>query len=306
MTNSKKNILITGGTGLVGSRLTELLMSRGDRVVHLSRSNQTRSVQTFHWDVERQFIDPLAFEGIDTIVHLAGAGIADERWTTKRKVEILESRTRSTQLITNTLKNVSHSIQSFVSASAIGYYGFDGDELFVESSPPGKDFLANVTRQWEESVEKVRGVVPRVARLRIGIVLSEKGGVIKEMATPVKYFVGAPLGSGDQFISWIHIDDLCGIFVKAIDEKLDGVYNAVAPNPVTNRELTKALAKAIHRPLFLPAVPEFVLRLMLGEMSELVLKGSRVSCEKIAGAGYKFKFENAAEAITDLIQTDHQ
>jgi uncharacterized protein (TIGR01777 family) len=302
MVNSKKNILITGATGLVGSRLTEILTNRGDRVVHLSRSRQSGAIRTFHWDVSTKIIDMNAFDGIDTIIHLAGAGVADERWTAKRKIEILESRTRSTELIVNTLKKIPHRVQSFVSASAIGYYGFDRDQLFDEDTTAGSDFLANVTRQWEETVEKARTVVANVAKLRIGVVLSEKGGALKAMATPVKYFVGAPLASGDQYLSWIHIDDLCGIFLKAIDEPLDGVFNAVAPNPVTNRQLTMAIGKAMHKPILLPAIPEFVLRLMLGEMADLVVNGSRVSCEKILKAGCKFQFTNVEEAIEDLIR----
>jgi uncharacterized protein (TIGR01777 family) len=302
MVNSKKNILITGATGLVGSRLTEILTNRGDRVLHLSRSRQPGAIQTFHWDVKNKIVDVNVFDGVDTIIHLAGASVADERWTTKRKIEILESRTRSTEVIVNSLKKIPHRVESFVSASAIGYYGFDRDQLFDENTTAGSDFLANVTRQWEEAVEKARAVVPNVVKLRIGVVLSEKGGALKQMATPVKYFVGAPLGSGDQYLSWIHIDDLCGIFLKAIDERLNGDFNAVAPNPVTNRQLTKAIGKAMHRPVFLPAIPEFVLRLILGEMADLVVNGSRVSCDKILKAGYKFQFTNAEDAIEDLIR----
>jgi uncharacterized protein (TIGR01777 family) len=301
MVNSKKNILITGATGLVGSRLTEILTKRGNLVVHLSRSKQSGAVRSFHWDVDNKTIDLNAFHGIDTIIHLAGAGIADERWSAKRKLEILESRTRSTQLIITSLKNFPHNVQSFVSASAIGYYGFDRDQLFDEDTTAGNDFLASVTRQWEDAVEQARIVVPNVVKLRIGVVLSEKGGALKEMATPVKFFVGAPLAAGDQYLSWIHFDDLCGIFIKAIDEPLDGIFNAVAPNPVTNRQLIKAIGKAMHRPVLLPAIPEFVLRLMLGEMADLVVNGSRVSCHKILNAGYKFQFTNAEDAIEDLI-----
>jgi uncharacterized protein (TIGR01777 family) len=302
MVNSKKNILITGATGLVGARLTEILTARGDKVVHLSRSMHSGPIRTFQWNVASNNIDANAFDGIDAIIHLAGAGVADERWTTKRKIEILESRTRSTQLIINSLKNISHHVQSFVSASAIGYYGFDRNELFDEDATAGNDFLASVTRQWEDAVEKAGTVVPNVVKLRIGVVLSEKGGALKEMATPVKYFVGAPLGSGSQYLSWIHIDDLCGIFIKALDEPLNGVFNAVAPNPVTNRQLTKAIGRVMHKPIVLPAVPEFALRLILGEMAELVITGSRVSCEKILNAGYKFQFRDAGRAIEDLIR----
>jgi uncharacterized protein len=302
MSDPKKTVLITGASGLIGTRLTELLLQRGDSVIHLSRSKPDSTVPGFVWDIRNQKIDQDALHGVDTIVHLAGAGVADKRWTTARKREILESRTLSTKLLADELKRSKHSVRSFVCVSAIGYYGFNEDEILTEERPPGNDFLANVTRQWEQQADAVKASGVRVVKLRTGVVLSEKGGALKEMSMPVKFFAGAPLGSGQQFVSWIHIDDLCGIFMKAIDDfSMQGVYNAVAPQPVTNREMTKAIGKVLHKPVFLPPVPGFVLKLILGEMAEIVINGSKVSAEKIQRAGYTFRFIRVEDALKDLL-----
>ena len=223
----------------------------------------------------------------------------------RRKREILESRTNSTRLLFDELKKGNHRIKTFVSASAIGYYGFENsDEVFTEESGPGKDFLADVTRRWENEVDAIQELGIRTVKIRIGIVLSRKGGALKEIMKPVKLYVGAPLGTGDQFVSWIHLDDLCNIFAKAVDDqKMIGAYNAVAPQPVTNRVLTKAIARELHRPLFLPPIPAFVLKLLLGEMADLVLRGNRVSANKILRAGYEFKFSDVGNALKDLLKT---
>ena len=298
-----KNILVTGGSGLIGTRLTELLRAQGFRVAHLGRSKKSNTFPSFTWDIKQQVIDPGAFQSVDTIVHLAGAGIADERWTNARKREILNSRVQSTRLLYNELKRQPNSIRSFISASAIGYYGSDQNDVARrEDSPPGNDFLAEVTRQWEREVDRISELGIRVVKIRSGIVLSERGGALKEMATPVKYFVGAPLGSGNQFMSWIHIDDLCHIFIKAIkDVSIRGSYNAVTPHPVTNREMIRAIAKILHKPLLFPAVPGAVLKILLGEMSQIVLNGSKISADKILNTGYIFKFLNLDEALKDLL-----
>lgn len=299
---NSKNILITGASGLIGTRLTELLLQRGDAVSHLGRARNKSTIPGFTWDINRQVVDVEAFSNVNSIVHLAGAGVADERWTHSRKREILESRIKSTRLLFETLKKQKHFVRSFVSASAIGYYGFDSDEVLTEANPPGKDFLADVTRQWEQEVDRLSELGIRVVKLRIGIVLSEKGGALKKMATPVKFFVGAPLGTGDQYMSWIHIDDLCGIFIKAIDdETMQGAYNATSLTPVTNREMTKAIGKAVGRPVFFPAVPRFALKLFLGEMADIVLRGSKVSSEKIQKAGYSFQFTTIESALKNLL-----
>lgn len=300
------NILITGGSGLIGTQLTELLRQRGHSVSLLSRSNQPGEHKSYVWKVDQNYIEPGAFEGIDAIVHLAGAGIADKPWTIERKREILESRTHSTRLLVNALKNTHHKVKTVIAASAIGYYGFgEQQEVFTEDSEAGKDFLADVTSRWERETENFTELGVRVVKIRIGIVLSKRGGALEEIARPVKYFVGAPLGSGDQYVSWIHMEDLCQIFVKAIeDSSMQGAYNAVSPSPLTNRELTKAIARTLHRPLLLPPVPPFVLKLLLGEMADLVLNGSKVSGSRIIQSGYQFKYSDINQALEDLLVKD--
>lgn len=299
-----QKILVTGASGLVGSRLTEMLLEKGHHVSHLGRSKKTGSIPSFVWDVENKFIDLQALEGVDTIIHLAGAGIADQRWTAQRKKEILESRTHSTKLLFDTLKNYSHTVKTFVGASAIGYYGFGFDqEVFTEESKAGSGFLADVTREWEEQTDTIATLGLRLVKLRIGIVLSEKGGALAEMAKPIRFGVGAPLGSGKQFLSWIHIDDLCAMFIKAAEDRsLQGAYNGVGTNWVTNAELTKAIAQSLNRPLWLPNIPTFVMNLILGEMAGMVLNGSKVSSAKIQKAGFQFKYLKLNEALKSLLK----
>ncbi len=299
-----QKILVTGASGLVGSRLTEMLLEKGHHVSHLGRSKKTGSIPSFVWNVENKSIDLQALEGVDTIIHLAGAGIADQRWTAQRKKEILESRTHSTQLLVDTLKNQRHAVKTFVGASAIGYYGFgQGEEVFTEESKAGSGFLADVTREWEEQTDTIATLGLRLVKLRIGIVLSEKGGALAEMAKPIRFGVGAPLGSGKQYLSWIHIDDLCAMFIRAAeDQSLQGVYNGVGTNWVTNAELTKAIAHILNRPLWLPNIPTFVMNLILGEMAGMVLNGSKVSSEKIQKTGFQFKYLKLNAALKSLLK----
>jgi uncharacterized protein (TIGR01777 family) len=296
-------VLITGASGLVGSRLTELLLSKKMEVVHVGRTKRNGSVPSFAWDVDKQQMDAKALAGVNTIVHLAGAGVADKRWTPTRKKEILDSRVQSTRLLYQILKEEKHSVKNIVSASAIGYYGFGlSDQLFTEERPPATDFLASVTTEWEKEVDAIRELEIRVVKIRIGIVLSNKGGALKEMARPIQFGVGAPLGTGQQVMSWIHIDDLCEMFCKAIqDRSLAGAYNGVAPNPVTNAELTKAIASILKKPLWLPNVPPFVLRLLVGEMADIVVNGSKVSAEKILATRFKFQYSQIDDALRNLL-----
>lgn len=287
----------------MGTRLTEMLTSRGYAVSHLSRSARSGAINTYVWDIARQHIDPAALAGTGTIVHLAGASVAEKRWTAARKRELLESRTFSTRLLYDTLKKGNHNVTSFISASAIGYYGFeDNDTLLTEEYAAGKDFLADLTRQWEAEVDKIETLGIRVVKIRIGIVLSNKGGALMEMAKPVRWGVGSPLGSGDQHVSWIHIDDLCTMFVRTIEDKaLRGAYNGTGPYAVTNRELTRVIARVLHKPMFMPPVPAFALRLVLGEMADVVLSGSRVSSGKMQDAGFVFAFDTVEKAVKDLL-----
>lgn len=297
------HILITGASGMIGKKLTELLLSRNHTVAHLGRTVKKGSVASYRWDVDKKYIDPKAVEGVDTIIHLAGAGVADKRWSEAWKKEILESRTHSSRLLFDTLKQNKHQVKNFISASAIGIYGFTlSNQLFHEESQPGNDFLAQVVKAWEHEVDQIQSLDIRVAKIRIGIVLGKEGGALEQMAKPVKLYVGSPLATGKQYMSWIHIDDLCGIFIKAVeDQTMHGAYNGVAPHPVTNEVMTKAMAHALHRPLWAPNVPAFVLKLAVGEMANIVINGSNVSAKKVEEAGYVFESPLLDQALNDLL-----
>ncbi|EJF09488.1 TIGR01777 family oxidoreductase [Pontibacter sp. BAB1700] len=292
-------ILISGGSGLIGTRLSEMLIDQGYEVAHLSRDPDKFShYKTFRWDIQNSSIDENAITYADYIIHLAGAGLAEEKWTKERKREILRSRVDSTQLLLDGLRQHEHHVKGFISASAIGIYGNSGDQLMSEESSYGEDFMAEVCKAWEAAVWQIKDLGIRTVILRTGIALSDKGGALPQMARPVKLMAGAPLGSGKQYMSWIHIDDLCRLCIRAIeDTTFAGVYNAVAPHPVTNQEFTEALAEAMHKPLVLPKVPSFALNLMLGEMSDVVLSGQRVSANKVLQTGFTFEYNYLDEAL---------
>jgi uncharacterized protein len=298
------NILITGGTGMIGHRLTELLLQKGHKVSYLSRRKEKLpNVTVYQWDIQKGFIETGALENADYVVHLAGSGIADKRWTEERKQEIIDSRIQPIELINKYLEEKSIKLKGFISASAIGYYGGDtGDIKIDEDSPAGNDFLAKCTKLWESSTKQINAAA-RIVNIRIGIVLSEKGGALPKLVMPIRYGFGAALGSGKQMMSWIHIDDLCNIFVKAIeDDKMHGAYNAVSPNPVSNQEMTKVAAKTLKRPLWLPNVPAFVLKLIFGEMGIVVTGGNFVVNKRISQeTDFKYKFTNIKEALMDLL-----
>jgi uncharacterized protein (TIGR01777 family) len=297
-------ILITGASGLIGRYLTGLLRKEGHTVYHLGRSKRSSDSQSYVWDIEKKFIEPGALEDKDVIIHLAGAGVAEKRWTDARKKEIVESRTLSTRLLQEELKQRTHQVKTVVCASAIGYYGFDDrSHEFVETDGPGNDFLSQVVKVWEDEQDKLALPGIRLVKVRVGIVLSAEGGALPEMAKPIRYLVGSPLGSGDQNLSWIHIHDVCQIFVQAVrDESMNGAYNGVGPYAVTNREMTHAIADAMAKPLIAPAVPPFVLKALLGEMASLALRGSKVSAKKISATGFKFQFVTLESALRDLIR----
>jgi uncharacterized protein len=296
-----KKILITGGTGLIGTRLSEILIDLGYDVAHLSRQpSKDPHYKAFGWDIKSGTIDENAITYADYIVHLAGASLAD-KWTEERKKEILNSRVDSTLLLYRKLKELPHHVKGFISASGIGIYGDTGDRLVTEESGHGDDFLANVTKKWEAAAWTVHDLGIRIVIFRNGLVLSRKGGALPQIAKPVKMMAGAPLGSGKQYMSWIHIDDLCRLYVEAIENtSLHGIYNAVTPNPVTNEEFTKTLAKSMGKPLMLPKVPAFGLKLMLGEMSEILLTGQRVSPDKVLHTGFTFEYVTVEKALGAL------
>jgi uncharacterized protein (TIGR01777 family) len=298
-----KNILITGGSGLIGTRLTALLLEKGYKVTHLSRAPHEVNAQTFFWNIDKRQVSKEALQTPDTIIHLAGAGIGDKRWTKERKNEILNSRINSTRLLYEELKKGNHNVKTFISASGIDYYDSkDNETLFTENGRKGSGFLADVVGQWEEAADEISTLGIRVVKIRTGLVLSKHGGALKEMMRPVKLYVGAPLGAGAQFLSWIHLDDLCRIYIRTVlDETMHGTYNAVAPNPVTNKEFTRILADTLHRPIILPPIPGFVLKFLFGEMADLVLNGAKVSSQKIQAIGFEFKFDNVEDALKDLL-----
>lgn len=296
-------VLITGGSGLIGSRLTELLISRGYHVRHLGRSPGQSGIETFLWDIEKNQIDLRSIDGTDAIIHLAGENIGAGRWTPRRKQEILDSRIRSTQLLRYTLQNHPNNVKTFMGASAVGYYGGDcGEATMTEDSPPGNDFLAQVTRDWETEVSTISSPAIRVVMLRTGIVLSPKGGALEPMARQVKWWVGAPLGTGRQFLSWVHLDDHCRAFIELLENShASGPYNSAAPFPVTNEQFTRQMAKVLRRPLWLPRVPAVLLKLILGEMSVLVLGGCKVSSARLESTGFRFQYTRLEEALADLL-----
>jgi uncharacterized protein len=301
----KGNILITGGTGLIGSRLTELLTQNGYQVFYLSRSKSNGAIKKYLWNIESKFLEDESISNTDFIINLAGANVFEKKWTKEFKKEILNSRTESVNLIHQKLKIAPHHIKAFISASAIGYYGADtGVKLLNENSSSGDGYLSEVVRQWEESVDKIQQLGIRTVKLRIGIVLSKSGGALEKLLAPIRMGTGAVLGSGKQYVSWIHIDDLCGMFLKAIeDEQMQGTFNAVAPLPVTNEELTKMVAEKIYKPILLPHVPAFALSFLLGsEKAKLVIGGNNVSSEKIIKSGFQFKFPKLNEALENLLK----
>ncbi|WP_295767803.1 TIGR01777 family oxidoreductase [uncultured Mucilaginibacter sp.] len=299
----QKHVLITGGTGLIGQQLTQQLLNKGYTVSHLSRKpSNHKNVATFLWDLQKGEIDERSVDGVDTIVHLAGTGIADKRWTEKRKAEILESRTKSIGLIYDLLKSkLDHSVKHVISASGVGYYSDRGDQILTEDDTPAHDFLGKCCVEWENAVDDGKQLGLNVTKFRTGVVLTKKEGALPQLALPVKLGVGSPLGSGKQWVSWLHLQDAVGMYLDAIEGKLQpGVYNMAAPNPVSNKELTKAVARQLKRPLWAPNVPSFIIKLLFGELSTLVLGSTRVSTNKIEEAGYRFKFAHLADALKDI------
>ncbi len=303
-----QTILITGGTGLVGKCLTTLLLKNGYKVIVLSRRQSNPENTGSHlsfatWDVGKKQIDIAALQQADYIIHLAGAGVMDKKWTTNYKNEIVNSRVDSATLIAENLKQHTNKVKAIISASAIGWYNA-APIIHEENEQADESFLGHTCRLWEESIAPVSQLNKRLVKLRIGIVLSNNGGALKEFITPIKLGVAAILGNGKQIISWIHIDDLCRLFLFAIEnDNLHGVYNAVAPSPTTNKILTLTLAKKMRKIFYVPLhVPVFILKIMLGSRSIEILKSNAVSCKKIIAAGFSFLYpdiETAMKALTN-------
>ena len=305
------NILITGGTGLIGSALTRMLTAQGHHVLILSRTKKSSTdtnVTYAKWNVKAQSIDAEAITNTDYIFHLSGEGIADKRWTAERKKEIKDSRIESSKLLIKGLSQYPNKVKAIVSASAIGWYGDDSrlskKELFSEDDAADNSFLGETCRLWEESIEPVNQLNLRLVKLRLGIVLSKDGGALAEFMKPISFGVTGVIGSGKQIISWIHIEDLCRLFVYVMrHDTFQGVYNAVAPTPITNKQLTISLAQKMKGRFFVPVhVPAFVIKVMLGELSVEVLKSTSVSSKKVLLEGFDFLYSNIDTALDNLIK----
>ncbi len=294
------NVLITGGTGMIGKALTTALLDKGYSVTILTREKPNNSpdqrISFAEWDIKNQTIDKEAVAKADHIIHLAGANVGEKRWTKKRKKEIVDSRVRSGELLIKAMKEIPNQVRSVITASGIGWYGPDpvipNPNPFIEYSPPYNDFLGQTCLQWEQCLDPVTHMGKRLVKLRTGIVLSQKGGALDEFRKPLRFGLATILGNGKQIVSWIAIEDLVQLYIKAIeDPQISGAYNAVAPNPVTNRQLVLQYARAINGRSYIPFhVPSFVLKLVLGEMSIEVLKSATVNCNKIQQAGFTFRF----------------
>ena len=298
-------VLISGGTGLIGRNLAARLKEKGYNAAFLSRNfKPTAGFPAYHWDPDKSEIDSAAISDADYIIHLAGANIGEKRWTKERRKLILESRIRSGDLLLRSLSGNSNKLKAFISASAVGYYGaVTSDKIFCEEDPPCDDFLGETCRKWEQSADRFEQIGIRTVKIRTGVVLSRHGGALAKMAVPVRMGFGSALGNGKQYIPWIHIEDLCNIYIKALeDSKIEGAYNAVAPDHRTNKDFTRSLAFSMRKPFWFPHIPAIVLKAIFGEMSAVLLKGSRVSSGKIMSAGFSFKFPDLENALNDLFR----
>ncbi|HEY9184882.1 MAG TPA: TIGR01777 family oxidoreductase [Salegentibacter sp.] len=299
-------VLITGATGLIGTRVTQICHEKGIKVNYLTTTKDKIESQSdykgFYWNPEKGEMDPEAFKGVSAIINLVGENIA-KRWTQEQKDKILSSRVDTAALLHKSLQNNNHHITHFISASAIGIYPSSLEKLYTEDNEAVDDsFVGKVVVQWEEAADNFRDLGMEVTKVRIGLVLAREGGLLEKLKEPVNFNVGSPLGSGKQWQSWIHINDVAGIFVHTLENKLEGTYNAVAPNPVTNKELVNQVASKMGKSVWLPNVPAIAIKAVLGEMSRLVLSSQLVSSNKIEQAGYRFEYTNVAKALEDLMQ----
>lgn len=294
-----EKILITGGLGLIGKELSRLLLDLGYQIAILSRRKlKAENMEVFKWDTNKKTIEKNALKDVGYIIHLAGAGISDKRWTKKRKQEIIDSRVESANFLFEEVKKQNIKLKAFISASAIGFYGAKtSDEIFTEDSPGANDFLGRACKVWEEAADNFSTLCIRTVKFRIGVVLSEKGGAFKKMTQSLAYRVLSIIGSGKQYMPWIHLSDLSHIFLEAVkNDKMQGTYNAVAPEHVTNAEFTEAIERNYPIKTVRFPVPGFVFKLIFGEMSSILLYGSRVSSEKVKEY-YQFRFPELDSAI---------
>ena len=300
-----KNVLITGGTGFVGRNLTDLLIKKGFSVAILSRRKRSNSKDVFYysWDVQKQTIDEEAVLNADYIVHLAGANIAGERWTDKRKKAIVTSREESIRLIHSVLVKHNKKLEAFVSASAVGIYGaINGEEICSENMPAANDFLGRTCQIWEAAADTIGTLGIRTVKIRTGLVLGKNDGFLNKLKPIFKYRLGAALGSGKQYMPWIHIDDLCAAYYEAlVNSTMRGPYNLAIADDTTNARFSKTFAAVLGYKIWLPNVPAFLIKLGMGEMAKIILTGRRVSSDKIKSTGFTFTIENLEEALRKSI-----
>jgi uncharacterized protein (TIGR01777 family) len=301
----RKNVLITGGTGFIGKHLTHLLIQKGFSVSIFSRSykQNTADISYFRWDLDAHFIEEEAVLKADYIIHLAGEGIADERWTAKRKEAIVQSREKSIQLIYEVLKKNTKKLEAFVSASGVGIYGaVNGSEICTEDTEPVNDFLGSTCQKWEAAADTIASLEIRTVKIRTGIVLGNAEGFLKKLAPIFKYRLGSAMGSGKQYMPWIHIDDLCSIYLEALkNREMSGAYNAAIQDNTTNEIFSKTLAKVFGYSIWLPNVPAFLIQMAMGEMALIILKGRRVSSDKIEKTGFQFQFNELELALKNCL-----
>lgn len=302
----KEVVLITGAGGMIAQELSKKI-EKDYSVRFLTRKRQKNN--EFEWDIKKGTVDDAAFDQVDHIIHLAGANISEKRWTDERKKELISSRVDSAQLILDTLKKKNINLKSFISASGINFYGTHTTEkIYTENDQPGNDFLSEVVILWEKAADKFskENLAERVVKIRTAVVLSEKDGALKKMVPPIRYFIGSPLGSGRQYMPWIHIKDICSVYEFALkNPNVNGAYNATSPQHTTNENLTIEIAKALNKPLLMPHVPGFMLKLLFGELATALLEGSRASSQKLQDAGFQFEFHDLKEALTDLLKENN-
>lgn len=298
-------VLITGATGVVGKEIVKLCLLKNIQVHYLttdsSKLKQEENYKGFYWNPKQNEIDEACFKDVDAIIHLAGATIS-KRWTASYKKEILDSRVQVTKFLFESLKKQDHKVTEFIGASAIGLYPDSLTNYYDETyKGVSQSFLGDVIWQWESAMDSFSVLGINVAKIRIGLVLAKDGGALPQIIKPIRFGVGAPFGSGQHWQSWIHINDLAGLFLFVLKHQLEGVYNGVAPNPVTNVEFTKTIAKTLNRPLILPNIPKNIMRLVLGEMHLLLFESQRVSSKKVEDLGFEFKYHHLQPALQDLI-----
>jgi uncharacterized protein (TIGR01777 family) len=298
----KEVVLITGASGLIAQELSKKIKNEYE-VRFLTRNKKNEN--EYEWNVKTGTLDESALENVSHIIHLAGANISEKRWTAERKKELISSRIDSANLLSDSLRKKNIKLKSFISASGINYYGTKTTEIiFSENDPHGNDFLSEVVILWEKAADefKIQNLTERVVKIRTAVVLSEKEGALKKMLPPIQYCIGSSLGKGKQYMPWIHIKDICSIYEFALkNPHINGAYNANSPEHTTNENLTKKIAKTIKKPLFMPNVPGFILKLIFGELANALLEGSRASSQKIQDAGFHFEFPNLETSLEDLL-----